>query len=70
MATGGTVSALRRFELDGVCDTGREVGHGSYAMVKELEFRDLKCVGKKIYGILLDSATPQKQAAMLDRFAG
>ena len=36
MATGGAAGALRRFELDGVHDTGREVGHGSYAVVKEL----------------------------------
>jgi len=46
MATGGAASGLRRFELDGVRDTGREVGHGSYAVVKELKFRGLKCVGK------------------------
>ena len=39
MATGGTAGSLRRFELDGVRDTGREVGHGSYAIVtKELEY--------------------------------
>ena len=70
MATGGAASTLRRFELDGVHDTGREVGHGSYAVVKELEFRGLKCVGKKIHDILFNSATPQEQVAMLDRFAG
>ena len=70
MATGGAASALRRFELDGVRDTGREVGHGSYAVVKELEYHHLKCVGKKIHGILLESATPHEKAAMLERFAG
>ena len=52
MATGGATGTLRRFELDGVCDAGREVGHGSYAVVKELEYHGLKCVGKKIHGIL------------------
>jgi len=62
-------SKLSRFELEGVRDTGREVGHGSYAVVKELEFRGLKCVGKKIHSVLFDSATPQEQAAMLERFA-
>ena len=36
MATGGAAGALRQFELDGVCDTGREVGHGSFAVVKAL----------------------------------
>jgi len=70
MATGGAASGLRRFELDGVHDTGREVGHGSYAVVKELMFRGLKCVGKKIHDILFNSATPQEQAALLERFAG
>ena len=70
MATGGAASGLRRFELDGVRDTGREVGHGSYAVVKELKFRGLKCVGKKVHDILFNSATPQEQAALLERFAG
>jgi len=49
---------------------GRDVGHGSYAVVKELNFRWLKCVGKKIHDILFNSATPQEQAAMLERLAG
>ena len=70
MATGGAAGALRRFGLDGVHDTGREVGHGSYAVVKELEYHGLKCVGKKIHGILFESATPHEKAAMLERFAG
>ena len=39
MATGGAAAgALRRFELDGVRDIGRKVGHGSYEVVKELEY--------------------------------
>ena len=70
MATGGAASTLRRFELHGVHDTGREVGHGSYAVVKELKFRGLKCVGKKIHDILFSSATPKEQAALLECFAG
>ena len=70
MATGGAAGALRRFELDGIHDTGREVGHGSYAVVKEFEYHGLKCVGKKIHGILFESATPHEKAAMLERFAG
>ena len=69
MATGGAAGALRWFELDGVHDTSREVGHGSYAVVKELEYHGLKCVGKKIHSILLESATPHEKAAMLERFA-
>ena len=43
MATGGRVSALR-FKFERVRDTGREVGHESYASVKQLKFRGLKCV--------------------------
>ena len=70
MATRGAAGALRRFELDGVRDTGREVGHGSYAMVRELEYHGLKCVGKKIHGILFESALPHEKADMLERFAG
>ena len=70
MATGGAAGALRRFELDRVHDTGREVGHGSYAVVKELEYHGLKCVGKKIHDILFESATPHEKADMLERFAG
>jgi len=70
MATGGAAGALRRFELDGIRDTGREVGRGSYAVVKELEYRGLKCVGKKIHRILFESATPHEKVAMLERFAG
>ena len=65
-----SASALRRFELDRIHDTGREVGHGSYAVVKEFKFRGLKCVGKKIHDILFNSATRPEQAALLERFAG
>jgi len=54
MTAGGAASALRRFELDGVRDMGREVGRRSYAVVKELEFQGLKCVGKKIHEILFN----------------
>ena len=46
------------------------MGHGSYAVVKELEYHGLKCVGKKTHGILFELATPHEKAAMLERFAG
>ena len=62
-------SSLRKFQLTGVSDTGRTVGNGSYATVKELEFCGLKCVGKKIHQLLFDAATPQERAAMLQRFS-
>ena len=74
MATGlsqgsPVASSLRQFILHGVNDTGRIIGNGSYATVKELEFCGLKCVGKKIHQLLFDSANPQEGAAMLQRFA-
>ena len=70
MATRGGAGSLRRFELHGVRDTGREVGHGSYAVVRELEYHGLICVGKKIHGILFESALPHEKVDMLERFAG
>ena len=33
--------------------TDRELGHGSYAAVQELEYMGLKCAGKKIHDLLL-----------------
>ena len=63
------MEALKRFELDGVHDVGREVGRGSFAVVKELEYHGLKCVGKKIHGNLFDSAPPYEKEALLKRFA-
>ncbi len=50
-------------------DTGRTIGDGSYATVVELDFRGLKCVGKKIHRLLYDSANPLERANMLGRFA-
>ena len=42
------------FKLDGVTVTERELGHGSYATVLELEYLGLKCAGKKIHRVLLN----------------
>ena len=58
---------LRRFHLDGVRDTGRIIGEGSYAVVKELEFRGLKCVGKKLHAVLYENASSDWRADMLQR---
>ena len=41
------------YELTGVRVTDRELGHGSYATVQELEYMGLKCAGKKIHDLLL-----------------
>ena len=60
-------ASLRRFHLEGVRDTGRVVGEGAYAIVKELEFRGLKCVGKKLHDVLYASAWRDERANMLRR---
>ena len=41
------------YKLTGITITDRELGHGSYATVLELEFMGLKCAGKKIHEVLL-----------------
>ena len=41
------------YKLTGVRVTDRELGHGSYATVLELEYMGLKCAGKKIHEVLL-----------------
>ncbi len=62
--------ALLPLQLQGVIDTGIVVGDGSYATVKQLDFRGLKCVGKKLHDLLYRLANPRDKAAMLQRFAG
>ena len=41
------------YKLTGVRVTDKELGHGSYATVLELEYMGLKCAGKKIHEVLL-----------------
>ena len=48
-----TFSGFEPYKLTGVRVTDRELGHGSYAIVLELEYMGLKCAGKKIHEILL-----------------
>ena len=60
-------ASLRRFHLEGVRDTGRVIGEGAYAVVKELEFRGLKCVGKKLHAVLYENASREWRADMLQR---
>ena len=42
------------YRLTGVRSTNNELGRGSYAVVLELEYRGLKCAGKKLYRILYE----------------
>ncbi len=60
---------LKPFGLEGIQDTGRNIGVGAFATIEELEFRGLRCAGKKIHNHLYDSATPQEYADMVDRLA-
>ena len=48
-----TFSGFDPYKLTGVKVTDRELGHGSYATVLELEYMGLKCAGKKIHQLLL-----------------
>ena len=45
-------SGLEPYKLTSVRVTDRELGHGSYATVLELEYMGLKCAGKKIHRVL------------------
>ena len=53
MAERATFTGFEPYELTGVRVTDRELGHGSYATVLELEYMGLKCAGKKIHELLL-----------------
>ena len=46
-------AGFESYELKGVKVKDRELGHGSYATVLELEYMGLKCAGKKIHELLL-----------------
>ena len=47
-------AVLERYRLRGVYEIGREIGRGSYATVVELDYKGLRCVGKKIHRILYE----------------
>ena len=53
MAARATFTGFDPYKLNGVTVTDRELGHGSYATVLELEYMGLKCAGKKIHELLL-----------------
>ena len=47
-------SGLERFKLSDIRETGKEIGRGSYATVVELDYKGLRCVGKKIHQVLYE----------------
>ena len=53
MAGRANFTGFESYQLTGVRVTDRELGHGSYATVQELEYMGLKCAGKKIHEVLL-----------------
>jgi len=59
---------FQRFKLTGVRNVGKELGRGAYAAVVELQFRGLKCAGKKLHRSLFDNAPPRQQEGLLQRF--
>ena len=61
-------SHLDSLLLEGVRDTGIEVGKGATATIKELDFRGLKCVGKFLHRNLIEFALPKEKEALLERF--
>ena len=61
-------SHLDSLLLEGVRDTGIEVGKGATATIKELDFRGLKCVGKFLHRSLIEFARPEEKEALLERF--
>ena len=60
---------LEPWLLSGVEETGRELGSGSYAVVRELEVRGKKVAGKRLHEALFESASPEQRDDMLSRFA-
>ena len=52
-AVRATFTGFDPYKLTGIRVTDRELGHGSYATVLELEYMGLKCAGKKIHELLL-----------------
>ena len=54
MAGRATFTGFDPYKLTGIRVTDRELGHGFYATVLELEYMGLKCAGKKIHKLLLE----------------
>ena len=65
MEVGSLKSALQRFELKGVEQTGEELGKGSYATVVEVFYRGLRCAARKT----VDSFHRERVGDLLERFA-
>ena len=47
-------AALERYRLHDIEETGKELGRGSYAAVVEVNYKGLRCAGKKIHRVLYE----------------
>ena len=54
MAERALFIGFEMYKLTGIKVTEKQLGHGSYATVHELEYIGLKCAGKKIHDVLLE----------------
>ena len=54
-------SALGSLELEGVEETGNELGRGAYGVVVEVKLHGLLCAGKKLHEALLQDSRRQAQ---------
>ena len=62
--------SLLRYSLRGATfRSNRQLGIGSYAIVKEITFREKKYAAKQMHAILFENATRQQKIDMLARFA-
>jgi len=58
--------ALKPFHLEGVEETGEELGRGSYAKVVAVLYKGLRCAAKKVHDVLRQ----YDDGNLLERFAG
>ena len=63
------LQCLEPFLISGIEDTQRQVGSGSYAVVKELEVRGKRVAGKRLHESLFQAASQQRREDLLMRFA-
>lgn len=47
-------TGLEQLKLTSARETGKELGRGSYAAVVEVDYKGLRCAGKKIHRVLFD----------------
>ena len=63
------LASLQPFLLSGAEDRNRELGHGAYAIVRELDLKGKRCAGKKLHEAMYEFASHQEREKMLSRFA-